>query len=324
MFDLGVWGKSKRAAEPPPNLVYINELKSQKVILRGIKCKCNKSWCPICSLKTVINRFCGYVKDWDWRRVRHITLTIDPSLFESPEAAYDLLVKKKKIAGMIRNIGRTLEKVVVDWCWLLEWHRNELPHWHLFVLVDKAGYRGQIGADKIRHYWTYGRIEEKPIKSESHWKKMTDYLSKHGYFQKDKAHQSRLPEWVRERKSIIKRFGRMNKSRGNEGSRNEKLSESNNEFDKLINESKLCEWFERKESEQFTKTQGQLLDDCGNKTDVYWGLDGFKNFWGRLDMPYHEFKCMDGKYMEGLGYVVEMDRVKLELLRARHFLCSVH
>jgi len=127
MGKLGFQEQSNRAAEPSPILDLKNPSRSQrlgKIIVRGIKCKCGKSWCRVCSVKTVKKRFYEYVQGWDWQRVRELVLTVDRDKFDSPEQAYTYLSKKKKIAGMIRNLERTQGIVVADWCWLVEWHTD--------------------------------------------------------------------------------------------------------------------------------------------------------------------------------------------------------
>ncbi|MFH1890628.1 MAG: hypothetical protein ABIJ91_03635 [Candidatus Kuenenbacteria bacterium] len=116
MDNYGEVSQPEGAVKPLPNLVKIDELKSQgleKYVVRGIKCKCGKSWCRVCSIKTVIKRFCEHVKDWDWQCVRELILTVDRNKFDSPEQASDFLSKNKRIAGLIRNLERTQEIVIL-------------------------------------------------------------------------------------------------------------------------------------------------------------------------------------------------------------------
>ncbi|MBW2108890.1 MAG: hypothetical protein JRI36_09530 [Deltaproteobacteria bacterium] len=91
---------------------------SKKVIIKGVKCKCNKSWCPKCSLKTTIKKFAGYFKEWDFRRVRQLVFTVDPKGFENPEKAYLEITKNKKIPGpMCANDGWICVKPYRYWIW---------------------------------------------------------------------------------------------------------------------------------------------------------------------------------------------------------------
>lgn len=80
---------------------------------------------------------------------------------DNPEQAHKCISKKKRIAALIRNLERTQGINVLDWCWLLEWHKNGFPHWHLFLLVDKQGRSGQIGFRKVLPYWEFGRCERR-------------------------------------------------------------------------------------------------------------------------------------------------------------------
>ena len=130
-----------------------------KVAITGIKCSCGKAWCPRCGLRTAIRRFARRIKGWDWRFVRQVVLTVDPKLYESPEEALKEINGKRQIAGTVRNLERTIGVKVQDWQWVLEWHRNGFPHWHLFLLVDKPGKEGQIGYQNIVRYWDSGHIK---------------------------------------------------------------------------------------------------------------------------------------------------------------------
>jgi len=202
----------------------------------------------------------------------------------------------------------------------LEWHRDGYPHWHLFVLVDKAGHRGQIGFRKVLPYWEYGRVEEQNIHNQRHWDYLTGYFQKHGYFEKTKGHQARLPEWARERKKVIKRFTRKSITKNKIEKEDSVNAVAKKEFKEMVNFHSLCDFFEKKGLEKFKKTEGQMLDTCGSKTDVYIGSVGFKLF-GRLNIPYHEFKKLGGEYIERVGHVIEMNLVEFELFRAKCKFC---
>lgn len=143
-----------------------------------------------------------------WHNVRSIVLTCDPSWFSDGEVAYYELMEKKAIPQMIHNLNRTLGKGILDWVWILEWHKNGFPHWHLFCEVEKAGYAGQIGHSDIQKYWKYGFVHERPIKNQGHWDEYTKYFGKKGYFAKNKAHQAVLPEWAKfETLKKIRKYG---------------------------------------------------------------------------------------------------------------------
>ena len=118
--------REKRPAKPVSNLVTKSQTTSQdgiKRIVKGVKCKCKKSWCPRCGLTTAIKRFVEKVSNWDWRYVRHITLTVDPKLYENPEKALKIINGKHHKANLVRNLERTIGINVIDWQWVIEWHR---------------------------------------------------------------------------------------------------------------------------------------------------------------------------------------------------------
>ncbi|RMH61028.1 MAG: hypothetical protein D6685_09785, partial [Bacteroidetes bacterium] len=53
------------------------------------------------------------------------TLTVDPSRYESPEAAWLDVCKNRRIARMAKAVGWRY------WVVVLEWHKTGWPHWHL-------------------------------------------------------------------------------------------------------------------------------------------------------------------------------------------------
>ena len=319
------------AAKPSPNLDFKSQITSQdgkRYKVKGIKCSCKKSWCRKCSKKTTIKRFIERVVQWDWRYVRQIVLTVDHRLYESPEDALLTINGKRHIAGLVRNLERTKGIKVMDWVWILEWYRNGYPHWHLVLLVDKIGKAGQIGYKNIVHYWESGWIKESYIKNEKHWEQITGYFEKHGYFNKKKAHQSKLPEWAREKKNTIRRIGgKAKKGRGktnyeNYLEREERIENmEENKIDEMIIGMELGLWFTKKANEDQGPTEGEKLDKCGCETDLYLGTGFIRNYLGRARIPYHEFRLLNGEYVLNEGYIVELDHDQFNdlILKIDHF-----
>ena len=304
MENLAGIDHSKRAENPPPNLVKTSAVTSQsskRVIVKGVKCRCGKAWCPVCGKKTAIKRFVERIKDWNWKFVRQLILTVDPNLYPDPESALKAISNEKHIANAMRNLERTLGIIILDYAWILEWHRNQYPHWHLFVLTDKPGRAGMIGGDNARRYWKSGRVTESYIRNETHWGKITGYFAKHGYFNRKKAHQSRLPEWARNKHYVIRRSGSKAAKKEGEGKKLIQKTEQANDFVKLL------KYFEKKGEELFLlkKTVGEQIDACGCETDIYLGT-GFFNLIGKAQLSYKEFISMPGEYIEGQGYIVNM------------------
>ncbi len=89
----------------------------------------------------------------------------------------------------------------------MEWYDNGFPHWHLFIETEEAGKAGRIGHEVIKRYWPHGiYIWESYIKSEEHWKELTGYFDKGGYFEKGKGNQGKLPAWASDGNRKIKRW----------------------------------------------------------------------------------------------------------------------
>lgn len=299
-----------------PNLDLKSQSTSQdgkKHNIRVIKCSCRKSWCPSCGIKTTIKRFVDRIKHWDWRYVRQVVLTVDHKLYESPEHALMTINGKRHIAGLVRNLKRTKDIKAIDWQWVIEWYESGYPHWHLFILVDKAGKAGQIGFKNIDQYWASGWTKESFIKNEKHWKLLTGYFEKHGYFDRMKMHQSRLPEWARAKGYVIRRTGGKVQGTNKNNSERERYLKSverrikNPKMHEEITVLELGNWFSQQSSKNNEITQGEKLDQCGTQTDIYIGY-GFSNCLGRVNIPYKQFRSMPGEYVEFQGYMIELDQ----------------
>lgn len=290
--------------------ILVNNSKPKSQSLKAVKCKCRKSWCPACSKTTVIKPLVDQISQWDYRRVRQITLTLDPGQFEGPEQAYDHIQDKKAISSLFRNLERTMGIAISDWVRVVEWHKNGFPHWHLLVLVEKTGREGQLGGDNLRHYWPFGRVHEHYIRDENHWKRFKGYFAKHGYFEdkKGKKHQVELPQWARDRRTTIRRIGRKKCSGSGDsepGLRHlrEKKTWEEKTMDERVDE--LGEWFEKMANTQ-ALTEGEKLDLCGSRTEIWRGPD-FSDFIGVCPVPYKKFiQEVHGQFVQGQGYVFDV------------------
>ncbi len=291
------------------------------MLLKAIKCSCNKAWCPVCSKRSVIKPLIDHVHDWDSSRVRMITLTIDPAQFDhDPEKAYDYLMEKKAIPQLFHNLKRTVGKDIVDWERILEFHKNGFPHWHILVLVGKSGKAGMIGGDNLRDYWPYGRVHETYFKTDKDFKNFFGYFEKHGYFEdkKGKEHQVCLPDWARNRFGVIRRRTRKKISREFEPSgatiqelKNRVFKGDDNELTDDEKLDKLGAYFDRVSKNEFM-TEGEKLDKCGCAVSLYRGLD-FSDYIGVSPVPYFKFiKEVPGKFVKGSGYCFEVDEFSLD------------
>lgn len=153
------------------------------------------------------------MRTFDWGRVRHLVLSLDPARFDDGESGYKRVAEKRGIGELVRNLTRVDNIKLIDWVAIVEWYDNGFPHWHVLAEVAKRGRAGMIGHGAIKKHWPFGvYVWEQPIKSEGHWKHMLGYFGSHGYFGESKGHQSKLPEWAMNSDRHIKRW--MGKRKG--------------------------------------------------------------------------------------------------------------
>jgi hypothetical protein len=197
-------------AQPEPYLVPLQPQvgidRTRTVVLT--KCRCNCSWCQECfkarGAKTISKR----MQEMDGRYVRHLMLSVDRDQYPSGEAAYEAITKGGYIRGMLRNLKRILGRNIKRWIWILEWHQDGYPHWHVIVEMQERGKAGMIGYEAIHQYWGQGIVRESYIRNKRHWKQIAGYFGKSGYFESSKAeYQTGLPEWAQDWVTTIRRFG---------------------------------------------------------------------------------------------------------------------
>lgn len=270
------------------------------------KCACRSVWCPDCFIREGHSqRLTNRLRRLNWRSTRQVVLTVDPAMFKDGQEAHDHITKKHLIPDFVHNLGRTIGVQVSDYVWVKEFYRSGFPHWHVFIDVSVEGKAGMIGGDVIRHYWPWSKwVREEPIKSERHWNRLTGYFEKHGYFNRNKAYQARLPEWALDEGRTIRRYGgKCDRSRtvGVDGVR------VNRETGEVI-EKKHHD--ERPESERPQRDAHRLrLKECGQLTHLFEvNSPGITQFIGTVHVPYKTFRDeIPGHYVDRLGYVVEAD-----------------
>jgi hypothetical protein len=79
-----------------------------------------------------------------------LTFTIDPELFESPQAAFDYVSKNRCISVTMQNLRRfgVLEPGRCGWFCVVEWQKDsEMPHWHVLIDADF------IDFEKLKEAW---------------------------------------------------------------------------------------------------------------------------------------------------------------------------
>jgi len=120
-----------------------------------------------------------------------VVLTLDRRKVEGPEEGLNKI--REASAYFIQYLKRKGYKVK-SYIRVLEWHKDGYPHLHLIIETNKIG---MIGGDVIRDFYKLGGVHESYFKSERHFKDMVRYAYKTGYLTKEKDHQSKLPEWAK-------------------------------------------------------------------------------------------------------------------------------
>ena len=179
---LRVLGKAERPILDKEEFLRLQDTYDEVQII-GCKGSCNSVWCPECyKRKGGSKRFANRLSELDYKATRQVVLTVDLKKFDgSGQKAFEVLKSFKAIPQFIHNLKRTSKINVVDWVWVLEWHTDGAPHWHLFIQTLQ-GKKGKIGNATLLRHWPYGLVFESFIKSKKHWLKFTDYFSANGYF----------------------------------------------------------------------------------------------------------------------------------------------
>lgn len=173
-------------------------------------CLCRSPWCPQCS-KTcqTAQKIRNRLSILQWDRVRQVVLTV--SRDKTPEESMEEIRRNRAIPKLIQALGLKGYR----WLWVLEFHKGGYPHWHLFIETVR-GKAGLIGKKKIQSLWKRGIVWETYAKSEKHWRAITGYHKKTGYFGAEtKQHQLELPNYLREQ-NRVRKFASNYKTMGEE------------------------------------------------------------------------------------------------------------
>ncbi len=281
--------------------------KKEHVQIIGCKVSCGSVWCQQCFVrKSGSKRIANRLAQLDWRATRHVVLTVDLKKFNgSGQCAFEHLKEIGAINQFIHNLKRTAKIEIVDWVWILEWHSDGAPHWHLFIQTQK-GKCGKIGNENLLKHWKYGLVFESYIKSKAHWGKFTSYFGDNGYFDpksrcetKDKSHQLELPDWANSISYRIRKTGSMVKK---EMETNASIEGENKKIDEKCIEENCNEAID-----QDPKTYYEILESCGQATMCQIRRGNSYLVWAKLPIPYAEFKTYPGHYIENSGYLIQMD-----------------
>lgn len=177
------------------------EFLCQESQLKVFSCICRSAWCEHCckfcaTSETIRDR----LSDMRWDSVRQVVLTVSRET-PAPEAMEEIR-RTRAIPHLIRSLGLGTRR----WLWVLEFHADGYPHWHLFI-ENTRGRSGLIGKHKIQRLWGRGHVWESYPKTSDHWGAICGYHRKSGYFAgESKAHQLTLPDYLMDQ-SRVRKFG---------------------------------------------------------------------------------------------------------------------
>jgi hypothetical protein len=220
---------------------------------------------------------------------------------------------------MIYNLKRTARIEIIEWIWLLEFHENGYPHYHLVLLPKDDSIKFTEMRKAVRDAWKLGKSHVKRIASEEHLDNLISYL---GGSKRKPRHQTNLPEWALPLRSSIRRYNRKARKlptipdsypddeRGYKHGIMKKilwgLKHKETGFDNSRDKDRN---FSGKKKVT-RRTNQEILQDCGQRsqileTDVYTG----KRDHYHISVPYGEVitKWADGVYVKRLGYEFEAD-----------------
>ena len=291
------------------------------VYIRARKCRCNSVWCVCCSKLVWSKKTAMDMRTFDWPRTREIVLTIRREGFEDGKEAYAYAMEHKLIPGFMRNLqrGKKIKRgkdwvqeyepvKVTKWLAFLEWHKDGFPHWHIIVETEQYGRFSQIGEAMIHHYWPQAVwVYENYFNSAEHWNKKVGYFGSHGYFQDDKEHQTRLPEWALNIPGLKIRRSTHSK----------RLTPTTNDAVDSIEEGKKAYILDPDTGELLSPksiTYDRRFKLCGRCTFLTIFMKG-KQIDGLFNLPYREVrKTYQGQYREGTGYMFHVSQKQVDAL----------
>lgn len=104
-----------------------------------VGCSCRSRFCKRCGISRGLDlrhRVVNWSVAMDWRNPQMWTFSIDPELFDSPEAAYLHVRESRVFSLLMRELRRQGHVDSPEYFVVLEFQKNGWPHWHL--LLDGA------------------------------------------------------------------------------------------------------------------------------------------------------------------------------------------
>lgn len=165
----------------------------RQMAIKTVAHRCKSQYCPVCakgqalSRRVVMQRKCR-----DYQACMMLTLTLDPSRFESPRAAWESVQKNRRVARLIKDLHDAGYLKSRKWQLVIEWHESGWPHYHLLVDSRRVPKNALQRLWRVGHVWytRFGTVKEKAVNY------LTKYLSKLG----------EVPRWVLDCPSRLRRY----------------------------------------------------------------------------------------------------------------------
>lgn len=193
-----------RACAATCNFLYLVMRDVTVEVVLGCKSRCKSQFCKDCALAHCVS--------WreklrpalaHWKSVMMLTLTLDRSRHESPEAGYRYVGKKRSVSELIKKLHKRKMIRSREFTTTLEFHKVEKSGWpHYHVLVDSSF----VDKHELQRLWGLGNCwySKHEFKSISHAiNYATKYISKTS---EDDDEEFWFPEWVLDFKGNMRRF----------------------------------------------------------------------------------------------------------------------
>lgn len=176
--------------------------------IRIFQCACGSAFCEHCvGDSQSFQRILEIMSTFDWRCVRNVMLSIDRERFKTPAEAYERIKANREINKFIKRVDTATGRKN-KYLWVIEFHADGFPHYHVLLDSGVKGQEGMIGKEIIQNLWGFGHCWESYIKDESHWKAIQGYGKKKGYFGgENKRHQMFPPVCISTSQTSIRKFG---------------------------------------------------------------------------------------------------------------------
>lgn len=247
-------------------------------------CLCKSAWCDKCHKLYYVPKYKDRIREFDYRKTRHVILTTDRNKFHNNLVALEAITGGKCLYAFLRKLERGKKKKVgKHWIWefepikisnalaVLEFYEDGYPHWHFLIEVEKEGKAGMIGGEMLHWAWSYGIVRETYFRNADHWKNIAGYFAEKGYFEKGKEYQTRLPENVKEK--LNRRVRRITQYYSRKGKNIDEEVKPDLTEDEAFRE--VSDYFEQKANAQTEQREEKdfigykaILKKCGQKTFI--------------------------------------------------------